>query len=165
MKKIIILTLCLCVLTTSPFAQSEKMPTTSAISKRTVKNDFPNIFRPVGILFDKVFNRKRESVCNLSANVTALDISSAELPISCSDSDDECSNNSRLVKVSTTAVSAENVDLKYLYTVTGGEIIGQGAKVTWNLSEAKPGIYFITAAVDEGWGVLGTIQTKEITVK
>jgi uncharacterized protein YceK len=158
------LLLCLCLLLSGIYSvrsQDEQSKTKSATTRR----GFPNIFSPVGNLFDKVFNRKKPFVCDLPVSVTALNISSTEIPTICSENDSECVNNSRLIKVSTVAVDPEGITLKYLYTVTGGKITGQGANVVWDLSQTTPGTYTITAAVDDGRGVIGTTQTKTATIK
>jgi hypothetical protein len=55
--------------------------------------------------------------------------------------------------------------LLYVYKVSGGRIVGTGKDVMWDLADAKPGIYTITAGVDDGCGICGETKTKEITVK
>jgi hypothetical protein len=37
----------------------------------------------------------------------------------------------------------------FVYTVSGGRIVGEGSKVTWDLSEAGPGIYAATLEVQD----------------
>jgi len=74
-----------------------------------------------------------------------------------------CSDN-MTVQVTTTAVDPENDVLTYNYTVSGGQIVGQGADVSWDLTGAAPGTYTITAGVDDGCGVCGQTQTRTITV-
>ncbi len=37
----------------------------------------------------------------------------------------------------------------YVYTVTGGRIVGQGSQVNWDLSEAGPGFYAVTVEVQD----------------
>jgi hypothetical protein len=55
--------------------------------------------------------------------------------------------------------------LTYNYIVSGGRIIGSGAKVFWDLRAVKPGTYTIMAAVDDGCGFCGKTITKIVTVK
>lgn len=88
---------------------------------------------------------------NLHANVTGLDLSHSEIS----------AVTARLVEVTTVAVDPENDILTYNYTVTGGRIIGAGAKVEWDMTGVRPGTYTITAGVDDGAGVIG--QTKSMT--
>ena len=38
----------------------------------------------------------------------------------------------------------------YVYTVTGGRIVGEGSKVTWDLSNVPPGYYRVTLEVKDG---------------
>jgi hypothetical protein len=58
----------------------------------------------------------------------------------------------------------ENNQLKYEYTVSGGRIIGEGEKVTWNMTGAQPGTYQINInTVDKSNGQNWT-ETKVITV-
>ncbi len=74
-------------------------------------------------------------------------------------------NDNRSVSVATRASDPENDVLTYNYTVSGGRIVGQGANVTWDLSNAQPGTYTITTGVDDGCGVCGKTDTKTITVE
>ena len=78
-----------------------------------------------------------------------------------------CSSKSQLIDVSVEVLdegSDPNNVLSYVYKVSGGEIIGKGAKVMWDLSGVKAGIYTINAGVDDGIGVFGKGVTKEIKV-
>lgn len=74
-------------------------------------------------------------------------------------------NDNRTVDVATRASDPENDVLTYNYTVSGGRIVGQGANVQWDLSNAQPGTYTITTGVDDGCGVCGKTDTKTIEVK
>lgn len=69
------------------------------------------------------------------------------------------------IDITTTAVDPENDVLVYNYTVTGGRIIGSGAKVKWDLTGVRPGTYTITAGVDDGCGLCGATVTKTVVVK
>jgi hypothetical protein len=69
------------------------------------------------------------------------------------------------VQVTTTAIDPEKDVIKYYYTVSGGRIIGQGAKVFWDLTGIAPGTYTITAGVEDGCGICGQTETGRITVK
>lgn len=42
-----------------------------------------------------------------------------------------------------------NKQLLYAYTVTGGRVVGEGSKVTWDLSGAWPGFYTATVEVQD----------------
>ncbi|MEP6925849.1 MAG: hypothetical protein ABI954_15385, partial [Pyrinomonadaceae bacterium] len=73
-------------------------------------------------------------------------------------------NDNGSVAVTTNATDADGDQLLYQYTVSGGRINGSGANVTWDLSGAQPGTYTISVGVDDGCGVCGQPQTKEIRV-
>ncbi len=67
--------------------------------------------------------------------------------------------------MTTEAGDPENDVLTYNYTVSGGTIIGQGAKVVWDLTGVEAGTYTITAGVDDGCGVCGTTKTETVVIK
>jgi hypothetical protein len=71
----------------------------------------------------------------------------------------------RKIAVSTIAVDPENDVLTYVYTVSAGHIVGNGAKVVWDLTGINRGEYTITVGVDDGTGVAGRTVTKVVTVK
>jgi len=70
----------------------------------------------------------------------------------------------RMFTIKTHAMDPENDVLTYTYKVTAGKIIGVGAIVTWDLSEASPGSYSLAVGVDDGAGVVGKVATKSVTV-
>ena len=69
------------------------------------------------------------------------------------------------IDVLTSVGNPNNDILTYSYTVTGGRIIGTGAKVRWDLTGVRPGTYTITAGVDDGCGLCGATVTKTVVVK
>jgi hypothetical protein len=73
-------------------------------------------------------------------------------------------SGARLFTIKTSAIDPENDVLTYNYKVTAGKIIGVGAQVVWDLSEATPGSYSLIAGVDDGAGVVGNVVTKTVTV-
>lgn len=68
------------------------------------------------------------------------------------------------VNVVTTAVDPEGDVLMYNYTISGGRIVGAGAKVTWDLNGVMAGTYTITAGVDDGCGICGKRETQTVTI-
>ncbi|MGH9946066.1 MAG: hypothetical protein ACRD6X_02585 [Pyrinomonadaceae bacterium] len=68
------------------------------------------------------------------------------------------------IGVKTKAADPEGDVLVYIYTVSGGRIIGTGANVTWDLNQVLPGTYTVTAAVDDGCGACGAKMTLTVTV-
>lgn len=76
-----------------------------------------------------------------------------------------CSDNVKQVEVLTVSNDPDNDDfVTFNYSVSGGKVIGTGKKIVWDLSGVKPGIYKITARVDDGCGICGQTVTKEIKV-
>lgn len=133
----------------------------------TVQNEIPNVFRPIRIFFKRLFGIRRGAVyCPPPASVKSLTLSRTEVFSSCSADGKSCSDNERqTIEIFTEGVDPENDVLLYHYMVSGGKIIGQGAKVVWDLSGVKPGTYTITAGVDDGCGVCGTTETKQVTMR
>ena len=108
-------------------------------------------------------------ICALAfANVTQLKLDKTEIVNECGDDsakNKRCSSDDKKITVTTTAVDPENDVLLYVYTVSAGKIIGEGSKVMWDLSSVKPGVYTITAGVNDGCGVCGETRTESVTVK
>ena len=99
---------------------------------------------------------------NYPSNVTNLDLKTNGV-FGCED--EKCLDAKKEISVKTTAVDLENDTLVYNYIVTGGSINGSGANVTWDLKGVPPGIYSITAGVDDGCGVCGETKSQKILVK
>jgi hypothetical protein len=135
------------------------------LNNPNAESEIPNIFRTVVVVFRKIFGIRRGVVyCPPPASVTNLTLDKTEIFASCSSDGKSCSDNTQTVKISTAAYDPENDVLTYNYVVTGGKIVGSGAKVVWDLSGVKPGTYTITAGVDDGCGVCGRTETKQIEV-
>ncbi len=99
------------------------------------------------------------------ANMTNVVLSQTEIVANCPTNSNVCSNAKRTIEVSSEAVSSDPTDvLTYNYTVSGGKIIGAGAKVVWDLSGIRPGTYTITVGGDNGCGVCGKTMTREVKV-
>jgi hypothetical protein len=99
-------------------------------------------------------SRRPSPAPNGFANVTELALNQTEMTAS----------GKQTIDVSTVAVDPENDVLIYLYTVSGGRIVGTGPKVVWDLTGVKLGEYTITAGVDDGCGVCGRTQTRTVKV-
>lgn len=104
---------------------------------------------------------------NDPANVIDLSLDKEQLVLGCNKT--ESGNESCIKGVETITISTEAFDkdgdvLVYSYTVSAGRIIGQGAKVIWDLTGIKPGEYKITVAVDDGCGFCGKTMTKTVKV-
>jgi len=69
------------------------------------------------------------------------------------------------MKFAVSAVKPENNQLKYEYTVSGGQIVGEGAKVIWDMTGAQPGTHQIRIDIgDKSKGEKRT-ETKTVTVR
>lgn len=115
-----------------------------------------------------VFIQSRAPEVNQPANVVDLILDESKLigpvgqgiepPNGCRASDD------MIIDVSSKAEDPENDVLTYKYTVSGGKIIGRGANVKWDLTDARAGTYHITAGVDDGCGICGATKKATVTV-
>jgi photosystem II stability/assembly factor-like uncharacterized protein len=101
------------------------------------------------------------------ANVTAVTLSQNEIKVGCQEPGKPASDRN-IVQVAVTATELE--EMKYIYHVTAGKIIGEGPNVGWDLSDAKPGTYTITTGISQPifggtrWEGLGKTITKVIVV-
>jgi len=111
--------------------------------------------------------QKPSFACDLPASVTNVELSQTEIALSCP-TGENCSDN-KIIKVKTVAV--DSGEIKYVYTVSAGKIIGEGANVEWDLSDAKPGSYTITTGISqpifggERWEIFGKTMTKVVVIK
>lgn len=112
---------------------------------------------------------EKDIVCILKngfANVNELNLSADEIFIGFPNNAKKKSVvGNQKISVSTVAIDPENDVLTYNYEISAGKIIGQGSKVTWDLTGVKPGTYTITAWADDGCGKCGTTVTKTVVVK
>jgi hypothetical protein len=108
---------------------------------------------------------QNESYCiliNQPSNVTKLNLRTNGV-FGCKEAN--CTNAKKEISIVTTALDPENDVLTYNYAVTGGKIVGVGVQVIWDLTGASPGIYQITAGVDDGCGICGETQARRILLK
>ncbi len=167
MKKLTAITLSLFVFfTTVNFAQNQ-----SADQTNSGEIESEEIINADSSEEDSDESEDDTFVCDLPASVTDLELSQKEIILNCQATDKSCSNN-KIVKIAIVAVEPDGEDIKYVYTITAGKIIGEGANVEWDLSGVKPGTYAITAAIsqpsvfgEDGWAVFGMTQTRTVIVK
>jgi outer membrane protein OmpA-like peptidoglycan-associated protein len=57
-----------------------------------------------------------------------------------------------MVGVRAVASDPDNDTLSYSWTASGGSVDGSGASVRWNSAGARPGVYTVTATVNDGKG-------------
>jgi hypothetical protein len=119
----------------------------SSLSKKVCKaNTFVKSFYNRESWFDRKLDERLGCVLiNQHADVEDLALSSNEIE----------ATSIKSIKVTTTAVDPEGDVLTYNYNATAGQIIGTGARVVWDLTGVKAGIYSITVGVDDGAGIVG----------
>lgn len=101
--------------------------------------------------------------------ITKIKLSKNSLKIPCSPgtlpSEGEICNENMTIDVSAFSDNT-NDSLTYKYEVTGGQIVGQGKNVFWNLVNVSPGTYQIFAQlIDNQNRILETSETKILTVE
>ncbi len=113
-------------------------------------------------------NARQGPIVNQFADVTNIELSQTTVTAPCREgqvrAEGATCTDDMTINVRTTAVDPENDVLTYVYTVSGGRIVGQGANVSWDLTGSPVGTYTITAGVDDSCGVCGKTQTRTVTV-
>ncbi|HMO79618.1 MAG TPA: hypothetical protein PKD24_02395 [Pyrinomonadaceae bacterium] len=90
------------------------------------------------------------------SKVEKILLSKEEITTACSEvpaPSNPAKDAAKQIKVTTVASDPENDPLLYLYVVSAGTILGRGANVVWDLSEAIPGIHRIMVGTDDGNGI------------
>lgn len=72
-------------------------------------------------------------------------------------------DNKRKIQISVVSPKAEKEGLDYYYLADGGEVIGKGANVVWDFSNARVGNYKITVGVGKNSIITGNIVSKSFT--
>lgn len=75
-----------------------------------------------------------------------------------------CNPTPMPVELAAATRSLQGRKLTYIYTVTGGKILGEGARVRWDLSGLKPGVYSVRVRV-RGRRGRGVTDSKQVTVE
>lgn len=165
MKKMLNIAICLFLLLVSTnFAQKQ-------IAKQTKNKSFVNKKTEISKAGKKKVRfsqkKKAEFFCQLPASVTTIKLSQSEIVLDCPPTLENCPNN-KIIKVIVTAIDTGNE--KYVYNISAGKIIGEGANVEWDLTDVKPGTYTITTGISQlysgfGWQVYGETKTKIVKIK
>lgn len=146
-----------------------------SITETIVQNSLPNVFRPVGNWIKRLFGKKSKTIKEYPpANVRSVTLSQNNSIIGYSTGrisgnptqKNICLTDSGVIEVLTKANEAEkeNDTFKYIYKISGGKIVGEGSKVSWDLSDAEAGTYTITAEVQDSCGTCGQSITMKICV-
>jgi len=122
---------------------------------KVCKNEFARDFVGEKSWFGKSKLEDRKVISCAPASVTDLTLSHVDIS----------AVTAKQVDVSTTGNDPENDILQYVYIVSGGRIVGTGAKVKWDLTGVRSGTYTITAGVDDGCGLCGQTMTKTVVVR
>ena len=122
------------------------------------RHDSPEYVRTAKREFRKQFGNKVPYDPNFVADVTNLTLDRWEL-IAGFDIGPKAQ-----VNVFTEYYDPENDVVTYAYMVSGGKIIGQGARVVWDLSGLAPGTYTILAGVSDGVGVCGKTEKRRVEI-
>ena len=154
MKKLLLLLFCLGLFTSYNFAQKRSSSKTSTVKKVKTKSQ-------------KKKKTEQNYISQLPARVVLLELNQTEIISDCPSGDNVCATN-KILQVRTSAVISG--ECKYLYSVTAGKVIGEGADVEWDLTDVNPGTYTITAAINQfhenwGWQVFGETKTQTVIVK
>ena len=103
-----------------------------------------------------VKSRKSEEI-NLDKNIICIPCPPGYRPIPGS----VCDYN---MKITVSSTKPENSVLEYDYTISGGRVFGEGAKVIWDMTGAKPGTYQIRIDIEDKLKNEKRSETKIITV-
>lgn len=68
------------------------------------------------------------------------------------------------IKITTSVINPKNSEITYYYTVSAGKIVGQGANVSWELKNVRPGEYTVTVGIGSKSKVFGETITKTIKI-
>jgi hypothetical protein len=81
------------------------------------------------------------------------------------DENGEIKKDNFLIAIKTFVRNPKKTALIYEYTASGGQIIGEGDKVTWNLEGSRPGTYTITASIKGKRGISTETKSQSVIVK
>jgi photosystem II stability/assembly factor-like uncharacterized protein len=103
-------------------------------------------------------------------NVYSMTLSHSVIAGDCISTEKTCAS-STTIEIATSGPDLDDAPHEYAYIVSEGTVIGDGPHVQWNLSQAKPGKYTITAGIripflgGAYWDFGGTTRTEQVTVR
>lgn len=127
-------------------------------SPRGPADQSPKAVRAAKKEFRKQYGPKIPYCPNYFANVTNLILDQWELVAGAN------IGPQGQVNVFTEYSDPENDVVTFNYRVSGGRIIGQGARVVWDLAGLAAGTYMIMAGVNDGAGVCGEIKKRKVEI-
>lgn len=106
----------------------------------------------------------------LSQEIGTIELSKIQVFISCAPgghpAEGEICDDAKAIAITVFTNKLINGEFTFKYIVTGGQIIGDGSKVSWNLSDTQSGTYKIFAEIRNKSGAfLGKTDSKIITVE
>ncbi len=109
---------------------------------------------------------------NTTPKIEQLELDRTELVIPCPPlpegypkrADSPCYNETGIINVKTIVDNPQNTPLTYQYKISGGRIVGEGETVVWDLKNARPGTYRISAAIADSRGVITETDAQEIEI-
>ncbi|MCA1590499.1 MAG: hypothetical protein LC734_08945, partial [Acidobacteria bacterium] len=113
-------------------------------------------------------NKPETEEKNAPPNVTAFTLDRDHVRFLCplprGEPNRTVSGREMTIELETKFEDKENDIVTYNYKVSGGRIVGTGARVYWNLDGLAAGTYEVAAGVDDGCGICGTTMKKSVTV-
>jgi len=131
---------------TTSTAAAQAKDSTPCVAQATQKK--AGFFARVLDFFKRLFGGRKNSppvVCAVKASRTSLLHVCPPGEIS-----DSCELTGQAVELNALAADADNDQLLYTWSVTGGQLSGEGRTVTWDLSGAANGTYTATVEVNDG---------------
>jgi hypothetical protein len=114
--------------------------------------EFPGNTDRHGMTFSLSYTKPVRPPGNNRFPVVLLETSSGEIPVGGS------------TTITATGYDADNDSLTYSWSTSGGQIVGDGEKVTFNAGSIAPGTYTIRATAQDGRGGTAT-SLLDVTVK
>ncbi len=128
--------------------------------------DLKQFYSQEGFFITPLEERSKTGACTVPS-VKTLTLSANEIIIGCNNAEEgkSCEESSREISVKTVEENIANDPITFMYKVSGGKIIGNGAEVTWDLTEVESGTYTITAGANNGCGWCGQTKTETVVIK
>jgi hypothetical protein len=102
---------------------------------------------------------------NTPPDVVAVTMDKSRIEQWCPVRPRDSGDQSESVRIKSEAVDPDGDVIAYVYEVTGGRVVGQGASIVWDLIDVRPGNYSITVRAEDGSLKKGTAMTKNIKVE
>ncbi len=152
----------------SPEPQTSPTPKCSPTPEVITRKKGTRFCRWLGRVTRKIIGRSRKSQTQPSTfpnhppiiSLFVPSVTTIRLPCELGESDASCApSGSQTVALKTTASDPDGDKLLYVYTVTGGKIIGDGSTASWDLHGVQPGDYTAFVSVEDGRGCVNASST------